>query len=43
MKVGDSGLGVKVFLALMFLYATYVAVNWCWNKIKSKMNKNESR
>ena len=41
MSVSNTGLGVKVFLALLLLYGTVLAVNWCWNKIKSRLYKDE--
>ena len=39
MKVSDSGLGIKIFLALLFFYTASVAVNWLWSKIKLKIDK----
>ena len=41
MSASNTGLGVKVFLALLLLYGTVLTANWCWNKIKSKLRKDE--
>jgi len=38
-KVGDSNLGVKIFLVLLSFYIVSVVVSWLWNKIKLRIDK----
>ena len=39
----NSGLGVKIFLILLFLYGTTMVLHWILKKVKGYINQDDDR